>query len=660
MTSRFWTYVLRLVPLWLAAWLYLPALQLPFFWDDIIHLRYVSEASTQEILTRTDLVAYYRPLVNAALQLPFLLGQQPTPALWHWLLVMTHLVNVALMGRLAALLGLPKGRQALTMLLFATFPFSYQGVVWVLAWFHPLVTSLLLLTCIAGLSYWRTPQQKRWLYLAWGCGMLAPFVHENGVLAAPLLMMLMFCRGGLKVTLTDADRHSLYRVPTMRRFGYLIAPIALAALLYMAILVQLQVVGGDDTPHDSGDVVYALAYFAQGISFPFQLILYGAGINSLYAVLALSGVVSAGIIWGYYRAGMAYIAPLQGMLWLALASGPSILLLTESYIANAPRLLYLGSVGVALLWGGLGWRHGAGAQYRSGLFVGAQYIAPLLWIVPAILFIHVRMEQYQQLGSAYDGLFEQLTAQDLETPTLVLNAPKWMEVDSESLRPPLGNYGPILMPDYYALRDLVWANIGRDFPMLEAAIFYNTVDPWPNHSSGLTGTLLVDRGNLHSYLRQFDRLYAFQVEEERYIARLVGERGLPRPSETYVAEFGGGVYLQTVATSPSDNGRWQVGLMWQKTTQDVFPYIIFTHLLCNGQLLDQIDSAPIDNLYDLDVWAMDETWTEYRYLKVGELPADCLTLRVGLYDRTTGQRAPALDMAGQALPDDMLLLELKQ
>jgi hypothetical protein len=618
-------------PLWLTLWLYAPALGLPFFWDDVIHLRYVSQASSAQVLTQTELVAYYRPLVNWVLQRSLSEGQPPNRLFWHALLIANHLVNGALVGRLAWRLGWSGRGQVAAMGVFATFPFSYQVVLWVLAWFHPLVTTLILGACLGGLRYWRTPTTWSGLCWAWACGMVAPFVHENGVLAGPLVVLLLAWR---------------FSPPTVwrsyRRLAWLVAPMLLAAGVYALMLWHLGVVGDDAAAPGQRDGLFALAYFSQGLSWPLPVALNALSQPSLVAIVALAALTLAVmLIMGGRRAWL-------GLLWAGLASAPAILLLTEAYLTNAPRLLYLAAVGVALLVGS--W-----ASLRRLSWLGLVWT--MLFILPALLFVRARVTEHAHLGSAYQGLFEQLDSHDPAQAILVLNAPKWNEPEG-GLRLPLGNSGPIMLPDYYALRDLVWANTGRDFPALDAAIFYDTVDPLAGYTSGFSGVLLVDRGNLHTYLRRYQSLYAFQVEDGQSVARLVGESSAPQ--ETYVAEFGSGLRLQVYHAQPDSNGRWQIALTWQKTSAQPFPYIIFSHLLCGDLLLDQLDSAPIDNLYDLDVWALGETWTEYRYLRGHAQPAECLHLRVGLYDRATGQRAPALDAAGQPLPDDMLLLELRQ
>src|SRR5690606_30390152 len=109
-----------------------------------------------------------------------------------------HLLNVALVGALARVIGLRKNGIWTAQLLFAAYPFSPQAVVWVLAWFHPLILSALLLSALGGLYWLRRPRTIGWLCLAWGAGLLAPFIHENGVLAAPLTFWLLICTSNLK------------------------------------------------------------------------------------------------------------------------------------------------------------------------------------------------------------------------------------------------------------------------------------------------------------------------------------------------------------------------------------------------------------------------------------------------------------------------------
>ncbi|NJL95940.1 MAG: hypothetical protein HC915_20510, partial [Anaerolineae bacterium] len=117
----------RLLPLLAVAWLYLPAVGLQFFWDDIIHWRYAQQSNPQTLLTEADFVAYYRPLVNLALWAWLPLEATPTPALWHFLLVANHLINTALLGAWLRALRLPGPAQVAGMAVFWPVPVPLPG-----------------------------------------------------------------------------------------------------------------------------------------------------------------------------------------------------------------------------------------------------------------------------------------------------------------------------------------------------------------------------------------------------------------------------------------------------------------------------------------------------------------------------------------------------
>jgi len=584
-------------PFLLVAWLYLPALHLPFFWDDVVHFRYVAGASAGDILTQPELVGYYRPLVN------LILNADPAPSapLWHGLLLANHLLNVALVGALARRVGVSVG---VAMLVFGVFPFHFQAVVWVLAWFHPLVVSLILLACLAGLV--APPRRSWWLGVAWGAGALAPFVHENGVLTAPLLALLLWMRGA-----------------RWRQAARLLLPIGAAAGGYVLLAWRLGVLGGGAAP-TSADWAFNAAYFAQGFSFPVQFVVGYLG-GGQAAVWAGFCVFLCALLW---RGGRLPVS----LAWFLLASLPAALLLRADYVANAPRLLYLGAVGVALGYAA------SLARRRWGLVVLA------VALILSVLFVRERLRLHTALGAGYAELNSLLATAGggavapSAIDSAVINAPMWLDTERPTF--PLGKMGAIFIPDYYALRDFVWLNTGVDYGVLEAGYFYPKVDPWSGHTSGLKGVELIDRGTMQGFVRAHDWIYAFNVvEEARFSARLVGVRGVPL-AVGFVGDFSGGVRLGFVELAPLQDDWLQVAIQWQKQSAEPLPfYQPFVHLLCDGALIAQSDADPIGGLYALDAWGAGEVWIDYRYLWVGDTASDCWRVRVGLYDPTTGARA---------------------
>jgi hypothetical protein len=86
-------------------------------------------------------------------------------------------------------------------------------------------------------------------------------------------------------------------------------------------------------------------------------------------------------------------------------------------------------------------------------------------------------------------------------------------------------------------------------------------------------------------------------------------------------------------------------------------YVVFVHLLdSEGELVTQADGPPIDGDYPTSYWAPGELIADERTLPVGELEPGVYQLKVGMYLLETGERLPAVNAAGERLPNDAIAL----
>jgi hypothetical protein len=85
----------------------------------------------------------------------------------------------------------------------------------------------------------------------------------------------------------------------------------------------------------------------------------------------------------------------------------------------------------------------------------------------------------------------------------------------------------------------------------------------------------------------------------------------------------------------------------------------FLHLICDGEIVDQVDAHPIGNMYHFNAWQVGASWTDYRYLDAGSASDACLRLRLGLYDEESGQRATVTDADGHPQNEEFLILLLE-
>jgi hypothetical protein len=629
----------RLLPFLLAAFLYTWTVRLPFFSDDVLHFRYATQVQTLDIWTKPDITGiYYRPVVNFILHVSLNYAGVPLSApIWHTVILWNHLLNIALVGALAHALRLKFSGQVIAMLIFAAFPFNAQAVVWVLAWFHPLAATAVLGFCVMGLKFFNHRGTKgTWLIAAWLIGGIAPFIHENGVLAVPLMGWLVLCLYGVRGTFSRWKKLALVMTPPL-----------LFALLYFVLRQVLFPPAPASTPLGTY-LVENLAAFAQGISFPLQflaaLLPFGDGVTKAWigfiafiflCILLYFSAVSVVLnttSWRFNRI-------LAGAGWWALASLPAALALTPIYVELSERLLYITAAGVALVYGAM-LGNGKRAQYIAPLQV-IRGITLITILALSVGFIAENNRLFAALGSGYREMSALLRDAD-DVPTLLVNMPQ--QVDSNSYIMPLTREHAFMLHDYLALRDFVWLNTGREFSELGAIVYPDILDTWDGYSPHFytDGDLTIAQSN---------RVILFRLIDGQYTAQLVGER--TTSSNDVVADFSN-VRLASVSFAQEGN-QMRVGLRWQRLDAAPLFYVIFAHLLCGEAIISQSDGAPVANLYDFSTWQVNETWMDYRYMDVNDTPADCLALRVGLYRRDDGTRATATDSSGNIIGEWVII-----
>ena len=168
------------------------ALRLPFFTDDPIQLPYAAARDLSEIWHSAEGLTYYRPLAFTVWKIMYgLWGRHDATAL-HALNLLLHVVNSLMVGWLADRPTQPGHypdwrRRYVGAALFLLYPFSFDAVPWIAAVMHPLAVALVLAGVISFLKMSAT-KSRRWAALSLSCVFLAPFAHENGVLAGPLVV----------------------------------------------------------------------------------------------------------------------------------------------------------------------------------------------------------------------------------------------------------------------------------------------------------------------------------------------------------------------------------------------------------------------------------------------------------------------------------------
>ncbi len=609
------TYLL-IVPFLLTTWLFIKVVHLPFFSDDVLHFRYASQATALDIWTKRDVTAlYYRPVVNFIIHLAYF-GLPLSATWWHLVILWTHLINTALVGALARHLHLQTFGQMSAMLVFALFPFSVQGVVWVLAWFHPLVTMAVLVACVFGLRYLRGHQNA--LYPAWFAGMLAPFIHENGLFIGVFLGLMVLFAGRWQA----------------RRWLILFTPILISGAAYWMIRGALSGGGPSIYPQYLNE---NLAFFAQVISYPLQPIMaHLLGDSVVLAWVGFLIIACFGVL--FFRRRALYL----GLMWWLVASLPAAIALLPGYVVQSERLTYLAIPGVGLFYGvildRLRWRWLAWASL-AGLVV--------MFIIISRYYLDLTLA----LGRGYNDLIAAVAEHDEDTSLLIVNAP--LQVDAEKLLLPLARVHAFMLHDYINFKDFLWLNTGKAYEHITVTQSATIKQRWPGYAIHYYGT---QADSLQTDIEDHDVVFAFQQDAGVFRAGIVTERATSEADAGLLGDFNQTVRLVSATPVSTDAEIIRVGLHWQKLTDEPLQKVIFLHLLCDDVIIDQVDTFPMANLRSFAFWQAGEAWLDYHYLEFAGVDPDCLALRIGLYDPQDGQRATVTDENGLAVEEEWLTL----
>ncbi|MEZ4592507.1 MAG: hypothetical protein R3D55_15390 [Chloroflexota bacterium] len=679
-TKRFKALALLAVGL-LAGWLYWPTVRLPLIYDTLLHIRIASGLNFATVWLPTEAFGFYRPMTF----FPMLIIQQLFGSYPAWLLhgnnVVQHAVNAGLLAWLSWRLW-PDWRRAVAAgTILATFPFAYQAVAVYGHNVHPAMAGLVLLGLHSYLtaislksgtqSYTEETQSfterrekisvqsaqsvdkkiRKWLFFTWLLFGVMVLTHETAVLFGGFAALIQICAQPELLT----QPRQLWRQP-WRWF-------LLAGVAYLVIYQFLPISRAPQAAEVGRDLWLNGLYLLQAAVFPLAWFAHLLpNVSGQLVTLAGAGLVLAASGWLAWRRP-AWRAPLLlAWGWWGATSLLLAITLPTDYLLRGPRLLYVGSVGVALLWtqllAGL-WsspslalprkgREQAPSPEGRGLGRGLIWTAVLLFILlTSGQFVRTKLAEYAQLTEPVTILKQTPTLAD---EIVLVNLPQWLDVPPNTYA--IGVEFVTMLGDYLFAEELVNANLPArhptwavSLPELQTSQAYaygvQSQHEWPNTFNNHVRHYFVT-----SYLPAGP-----QTAHTGYIVPQQAQPPLPPPNP--IAQLG--EYLLTEATAQACNGRITVRLRWLEgrvsvaETTSVFVQV----LAADGRLLTQADgprlgirpgllSAPPDSLfYDLRQMTLPEGET-----------AVPTTLLVGVYDFASGQRSPARDASGQPLPDN--------
>ncbi len=635
--------------------LYWPIRQLPLAFDDLLHIRLVKGLNYATVwLPNTDF-AFYRPV----LFLPVLLSRSlfayyPAPFLYglNWLL---HAANATLVVALAWRLWQRWPRALVAGLLLACYPFSFQAVA---VFGNNIYLILLLLMLLALHTYLWVLDRGGWW---WGVTAVLFFI---GLLTHELMVLF-----GVYAALTQwaYTRHIEIREWRWQRglLPFTLSPyllFLLAGATYI-VLYQFFPLAVPPQPAINNLPELKLLYLGQALVYPLAWL--GARLLPDNAPLIIVMSLLATIIWTGLAARQAEnrLALLLGWGWWGATAVLLTMTLPTDYILHGPRLHYLGSVGVCLLWAVLldslfAWR-------RVGQVVWAVVLG--LMLLMGAVFVRGRIAALANLGTPVTVMQAEMAARPLAEGVLLVNLPAWVAPARSTF--PVGVEHAALMGEHIFAEELVWENLNQVRPVraVEAPELRQPVDyPYGLHvqSPDMGDPAVWAPAGANVFINRFTETGVTSEFSGRFIPADTPALSAAEAAVTPLAAWGDTVLLDGTAVSCDHHIAADLTWQWASTaaTTSVFVQV----LAGDGRLLGQADGPPLQLRPD---WlALPPGWLvlDHRQIEVADTAVSATpgagvpsTLLIGLYDYVTGERAPGTDAAKHPLPDNALRLPIQ-
>jgi hypothetical protein len=623
----------------LIAALYLNTLSLPFFQDDVIHLRWLSYHSLLDPWLTAENLPNYRPLGEFLLKLWSVILGYNAAAFLRLQNILMHLIDTCLVAALALCLDPSERRYivaGLAAMLFAVFPFAYQAVVWINVFFYPLGV-LLMLSCV--LSYYRarTTGKSRWLWATWLLCFLAPAEIEWGLMTGALLF-------GLELYWYFQRRSARLWLPGPV-IGFCINVLFL--LIYLA-MPKFDFLAEKKLGLES--ILQNSTYYLQGLTYPTAPLavplMEKLGLNDLNAVRVISLLTLIPLL-ALLIARRRTLLALACLGWFLLLIIPTWVTVGFDYVINSPRILYPAVVGVVILWASfLAELMSEGRWQKARIAIVLSALG--LVIAHNITFVRAETQLYHLAEEPVHTLTAaaaQATEQD--EPLLFVNLPSWLAPINHDYA--LGNHGVQFIAGFAGIKDVIFANSGIE-RRADAIGFTNLAEVVPYYY-GIFGRK-VDWGDLIASLNQSGDVYVTRYEPER-IQLLPAGRVTNVELGEITARLGSQLELGSTEVITAHD-TLSVMLNWrikQLIDQDLS---VFVHIYGpDGQLVTQSDGYPLLGLAPFGNYSPGQTLQDRHTLVwPPTAPSGMYRIGVGVYDRGSGQRLEAHTTHGERLPAD--------
>lgn len=653
-----WSQIAMLILLLATTWLYAHTLDFGFMWDDPTWFGRVTGESIKALVSPTPDYQFYRPVTMLYNRLFLRSDNTFSPPMLHAAQIGWHLLNVTLVYALSRRLGIEKRAALAVGGLVACYPFSYQAV----AWAAPQQPMVGVLQNGAWLAYTEARRRKTGRGLATAisifCFLLALFAQESTV-ALAVLPLLIEWRSSQRASDKNTGKADWWLA--------LVYPLLAGGFGLLWLTVPRET-GYTALTFDGSVALYVL----QGLIFP--LLGRPAGyapstIISPNALLALAALTLCGLLAVSHRAARGRQA-LLGLTWALLGVAPSVVGLRYSYVSLAPRLLYYSGPGVALLWvcALLPKRKIKLLDERNRknmvsiprrLWQSARVTLLILITLQSCLLIAGFRKTYTTGTTHMDELVE--TIQTENAHLLFINFPDRYAPK----RPPypLGYWGVTLAP--------ISVDLGA-FPAITVGKHISTTSrrmPPIDLNARETGPYQIDmRGEIappdeiYHLARQADAVYLSRYSPDGNLAlHWAGDViSAPLPASCQLAQFGQTLCLQQAQVNPHP-GQLSLTLTWRILSAAQSHDAIFAHVGTPYQPpIAQDDNDVWLGILPLAICQPGDVIREQRIILLPEkVELELYEIRIGVYNRITGERLPARSPQGETLLDDVFAMPLE-
>lgn len=627
--------------------IYSSSLSYPFFWVDPIDIGLADSRSIWTIFTNSQGYLYYRPFAFLLWKLLRALSGGYDPFVFHLVQVAMHALNAALFYTLARriLADSPHWLPGVAALFFAWYPSSYQTVTWVIS---PQVQAMAFLLGSA-IAYYdgRLASNRRKIALSLILLAIALPFHENAiffgfVIAAIEIYLTLARTPRAKTSDADfADGRGLSKSNLL--------PIAHVAICLTFFAVWLII------PKDPDSAVVRFEpaagwYLLQGLIWPvagavgpwrawldgsaWQPLIFAAPITLLFLI----------VVHGYAQRLRLFAL---GLVWFGAMVLPIWATRGIDYVGVSPRIFYVAAPGAILIWAGL-LTHKLQTQTLNRLWrIGLGLLVALI-ALQSLVFLAVRKDlQDKAMPAIWDVVRSGQPAGD-DARLLYVNAPD--QITPLIREYPIGFFRAILMPVSVDLGQYAQIQTGtRPTTRSISVPALAKLDRFP-YQVNLRGEA-VTQAELSDAIRSVDTTFFTEYYPDGRVRVVEAGSVKPASSTQRLATFDARLALARAEATPEDD-RLRIEFDWDCLGALHADETAFVHVLdASGQLADQADGEPLRDLFPLAECRPGETIHDVRYV---EMPPGAYTIRVGIYNRVSGERLKAIDANGQPLPDDAI------